>query len=254
MNIICSLVICFAMYSIIPMPLIQWTEEKRKYCFCFLPVVGVIIGAVWFLLYGLLQNFSIAFSAIILMLISVVISGGIHFDGLLDTCDAMFSYGDKEKKLEILKDPRTGAFGVIGTAVYLALLFASYNELLALDTKLYVFVPFSFVLSRALASFCMLTVQPAKKTGLGASFSNASNTKVNQITLVLWMVLVFVIFAVLNYIMAVIIAIAITLFLAIYIRYIKRDFGGISGDLTGFIVMAVELIIPFCVAIGGHFL
>ena len=38
-------------------------------------------------------------------LIPVWVTGGIHLDGYADTCDALSSYGDREKKLEILKDP-----------------------------------------------------------------------------------------------------------------------------------------------------
>ena len=43
----------------------------------------------------------------------------IHMDGFLDTMDALNSYGSREKKLEILKDSRTGAFAVIGFGLYL---------------------------------------------------------------------------------------------------------------------------------------
>ena len=58
------------------------------------------------------------FFAIAMALIPVIVSGGIHLDGFADTVDALSSYGDREKKLEILKDPNTGAFAVIGLCVY----------------------------------------------------------------------------------------------------------------------------------------
>ncbi len=51
-------------------------------------------------------------------LIPVWITGGIHLDGYADTCDALSSYGDREKKLEILKDPHCGAFAVIRLCSY----------------------------------------------------------------------------------------------------------------------------------------
>ena len=57
----------------------------------------------------------------------VLVSGGIHTDGFIDTVDALSSYGDKEKKLEILKDPHTGAFAIIGAIMYYLLFFWIYD-------------------------------------------------------------------------------------------------------------------------------
>ena len=55
---------------------------------------------------------------VILLLISVFVTGGIHLDGLLDTADAMSSYQERERRLEILKDSHAGAFAVITCVVY----------------------------------------------------------------------------------------------------------------------------------------
>ena len=57
----------------------------------------------------------------ILLAVPIFITGGIHMDGFMDTCDARASYGDREKKLAILKDTHTGAFAVIFGALYLIL-------------------------------------------------------------------------------------------------------------------------------------
>lgn len=254
MNVFWSFIICFAMYSIIPMPMTEWTKERTKYCFCFFPLIGLLIGTLWYGMFLILGDFSSIFSAIILMLLSVIISGGIHLDGLIDTCDAMFSYGDKSKKLEILKDPRTGAFGVIGAIIYFFILFASYYELLIQNTKLIYFMPFVFILSRAVASLSMLSVKSAKSTGLGATFSSSSDTKVNKTVLCVWILLIFAVFLYLNFLFGIIVFAIISLFLLWFIKYINREFGGITGDLTGFIMMLIELILPFSLAIGGHFL
>ena len=53
---------------------------------------------------------------------------GIHLDGYADTIDAISSYGDREKKLQILKDPHTGAFAVIGLCVYFTAVLALWSE------------------------------------------------------------------------------------------------------------------------------
>ena len=52
--------------------------------------------------------------------IILLVTGGIHMDGYMDTMDALHSYGNREKKLEILKDSHIGAFAVIMTVLYVA--------------------------------------------------------------------------------------------------------------------------------------
>ena len=111
-----AMIIAIAMYSKIPMPRVDWNEKNMRYAMCFFPLVGVIIG-VWEIVAGNLitvwKGEGTFFYAVVLTLIPVFITGGIHLDGFADTMDAKSSYGDREKKLQILKDPHTGAFAII---------------------------------------------------------------------------------------------------------------------------------------------
>ena len=103
-NIGRSLCVAFSMYSKIPMPQVEWTKESMQYCICFFPAVGAVIGAatlLWNMLVGAKLSGSLLFTAV-LILIPVLITGGIHLDGLLDTADALSSYKTKEEKREIL--------------------------------------------------------------------------------------------------------------------------------------------------------
>ena len=89
-----SFIIAFAMYSKIPMPRTEWTKDNMKYAMCFFPVIGAVIGAV-ILLWNYIQGyagFGNSFYTVVLMMIPVLITGGIHLDGLLDTSDALSSY------------------------------------------------------------------------------------------------------------------------------------------------------------------
>ena len=63
------------------------------------------------------------------VVLPVLLNGGIHMDGFLDVTDAKSSYGDREKKLEILKDPHTGAFAIIGGCVYFLIYYGAFGEL-----------------------------------------------------------------------------------------------------------------------------
>ena len=98
------------------MPNVEWKPESMRYMMCFFPLVGVVIGlllAGWVWLSG-----ALGFGAILRgagsVLIPAAVSGGIHLDGFADTCDALASNAGPERRGEILKDPHTGAFAVIG--------------------------------------------------------------------------------------------------------------------------------------------
>ena len=107
-----AMIIAIAMYSKIPMPRVDWNEKNMRYAMCFFPLVGVIIGVLEIVAGNLItvwKGEGTFFYAVVLTLIPVFITGGIHLDGFADTMDAKSSYGDREKKLEILKDPHTGA-------------------------------------------------------------------------------------------------------------------------------------------------
>ena len=115
MKLIKSFIACFSTYSRIPMPHVNLDSDDMKYALMFFPFIGALIGIVEYLIYSICVNYSIPnfFRACIMSVIPVFITGGIHIDGFMDTVDALSSYGDKEKKLSIMKDPNAGAFSII---------------------------------------------------------------------------------------------------------------------------------------------
>ena len=110
------------MFSALPMPQFDWNEKNMRYALCAFPLVGVVCGALWCVC-GVLP-LPAAARAAGFCLVPVWVTGGIHLDGYADTCDALSSYGDTAKKLEILKDPHCGAFAVIRLCSYFAAYFA----------------------------------------------------------------------------------------------------------------------------------
>ena len=164
-------IIAFSMYSRIPMPMFEWKEEDMKYAMCFFPVIGVVIGAVFYGMFLLLSWLlpGSFLSAGILLAVPIFITGGIHMDGFMDTCDARASYGDREKKLAILKDTHTGAFAVIFGALYLILYAAACMEL---DRETAMLVSIGFVISRSLSGLSTVTFPEARKHGMLADFMN----------------------------------------------------------------------------------
>ncbi|WDT81929.1 MAG: adenosylcobinamide-GDP ribazoletransferase [Candidatus Manganitrophus sp.] len=107
------------------------TERDLGRSVLFFPVVGLAIGA---FLMGLAQLLGLiltpALSAALLLLALVLITGGLHLDGLADLCDGLAAGGGRERILSVMKDPHIGAFGVIGLVIVLILKYALFGEMI----------------------------------------------------------------------------------------------------------------------------
>jgi len=93
----------------------------------FLPLVGLMIGFLWCLLFWLIAYFPIPLQlkAAFLAIYPFFITGFIHLDGFMDTQDALLSRRPLADKLRILKDPNCGAFSVISLVILFLLQFAA---------------------------------------------------------------------------------------------------------------------------------
>ncbi len=88
----------------------------------FFPVVGLAIGATaWLAGHLFLLLFSPLVAAVLLTLVLLAASGGLHMDGLADTADGFFSSRPRERILEIMRDSRVGAMGVIAMVLVILL-------------------------------------------------------------------------------------------------------------------------------------
>lgn len=123
---------CQSMFCALPCPWQVWDEDARDRMLLFLPVVGLVIGGLWYGLAWAMEQIGLphVIRALVLALYPIQISGGIHLDGFMDVCDAIGSYRPLERRREILKDSHVGAFAVSGCAV---LLLAQFAALFAMD-------------------------------------------------------------------------------------------------------------------------
>ena len=170
-------------------------------------------------------------------LIPVWITGGIHLDGYADTCDALSSYGDREKKLEILKDPHCGAFAVIRLCSY----FAAYLALCACVQ----FTPqagllwmMALVLERALSGYAVAAFPMAKNTGLAHTFASAADRATVRRVLALLAAVLCCAMLTLGGWALVLAALAV---LWRYHAVACKQFGGITGDLAGWFLQKTEI-------------
>lgn len=248
MFILKSLFVALSMYSRIPVPRTVWTESSMKYAMCFFPVVGAIIGAVIFAAGMLLKTFcgSIIFSAV-MTVIPVIITGGIHLDGFLDTSDALSSYEGTEKKLEILKDPNSGAFAVIAAAVYFTLSLGGWSIILPDDI---IIISLFYCVSRALSGISIVSFPLAKKTGLAAMFSEAAHRSRVRFVLILWLAAAAAAAVVINPVITLLAAAAAALSFSVYYAVSIKNFGGITGDTAGWFLQICELAVLLAVGAG----
>lgn len=249
MNLFKSMIIAFSTYSRIPMPEVLWNEKNMKYSLIFFPFIGAVIGGLllgWRQLSGVLGLGSFMQSAVALS-IPVMISGGIHLDGFIDTADALSSFQTRERKLEILKDPHTGAFAVISCSIYFILYFGALTELKSL--KAYLLLSIGFILSRALSGLALVLFRSAKKEGLLYAFSSAAHRKITGILLV---VIILVCAGLMLYVDGkggTALLLSAGLVFTYYRQVSYRQFGGITGDLAGFFLQVCELAMAVVAAV-----
>ena len=95
------------------------------------PLVGLLLGALLLAAQALLNQQPAVLQAALLLTLWVALSGGLHLDGLADTADAWVGgYGDRERTLAIMKDPRSGPIAVVVLVLLLLLKFAALLVLL----------------------------------------------------------------------------------------------------------------------------
>ena len=265
MTFLKSLILAFTTFSFIPAPRIEWNEKNMRYIMCAFPLVGLVIGAVWVawfvfgiqLLFVWQRSISLHLIALGFTLIPVFITGGIHLDGFMDTCDALASHASREKKLEILKDSHSGAFAVLACLLYFLSYYilsfeicdyflgeTSSGRFADFLTRLMNFLPLVsiFVLSRLLSAFAVATFPIAKDSGLLHTFANASAKK---FTAVFCYICFFLLSAALIYFYRflgiALVGINLSVFCFYFVIAVK-NFGGITGDTAGFFVQMCEIL------------
>lgn len=247
-----SLMIALSVFTRIPMPDTEWKKENMRYIFCWFPFIGVILGLLEYIWHYIAVYFGLGcfIYAAAATVIPVALTGGIHIDGFMDTCDALSSHGDREKMQSILKDPHTGAFAIIYTFVYFILYFGSLTQLYGSTGGVICFCA-AYVLVRAMTVILIMSTEPSSKSGLLYSLAEHNSTVVTSIITVVWLMGSLGAMESASVMPALISVIALILFNVLFRRKALKSFGGISGDLAGFFISVGELMCIFIAAVGG---
>lgn len=213
------------------------------------PIVGLFQGMIYAgSLYVLNERtpMSALAAAFVLWLLTIVVTGGLHLDGWMDASDAFFSYRDINKRLEIMSDPRSGAFAVLSVIVLLACRFLFIYEITIsasiLSYWMIVLIPF---LGRTMMGVLLTTAPLAKQEGLAYYFKKAAGK--NSITIYYaYFVAVGLLVICLNetgFLVFLFLAAAALLALLFIKKKIVEWFSGITGDVLGAFVEGVEAVL-----------
>ena len=256
MRLLKLLAISFTLYSSIPMPRFPWKEEDMSKSLACFPLVGALMGA---LVYGLnavrpMADLPVAVRILLTLALPLLITGGIHLDGFMDVEDALHSYGDIPKKLEILKDPHIGAFAVISLVKWMLLYAAAITAILLRirdngqqAQRMVLLFGLNFVLSRCLSGLLALTLQKAKKEGMLYE-ETKENQKPVLVFLLLQLIAVVTGMLILHPAVAAAILVTILIWTVLYRQQALKHFGGVTGDTAGFYLTVGEILAALAMA------
>lgn len=235
----------------------------------FFPIVGVMVGLL-LTLFSLLLLWLLppGIASIGIVLAWVMLTGGLHLDGLMDTADGVLSGRAREKMLDIMKDSRVGAMGVLAaifvilskTAVLFQLLQLANQNLAELK---YVFIALTAATlwSRWWMVAAIAYWKPARTSGLGQLFQGIPLKYVSYSTVVaLFIYLMPLIFYMMNYPeasnliwLAMLLPITSAIVGYVQAKWLSHKLGGLTGDTYGAMTEMLEVVNLFVVIIFMQF-
>ena len=238
LKIINSFLIVLSFISIIPAPIPEWTPKNLRYFCVMLPAVGVIFGGLWAVLWHILSwpGLSALLRGFVMMILTLALTGGLHLDGLMDTCDAVFSHRDRETRLKILSDTHAGSFAVMSCVIILMAKTLLFSELLTLNPNPLTLITVP-IYSRLGMSLLLNNLPFAKSGGLAVILGSSRHKRDN--------ILLLMMFVLLSVVSIKIIPAMMILCVMLHVIICVKIFGGITGDLLGAFVESSEIIMLF---------
>lgn len=206
----------------------DWRDEDFSRSVPYFPLVGLVIGSLLAAVnYGLFYIETPLFLRVTLLLLAeIIITGGLMYDGFMDTADGVFSARSRERMLEIMKDSHVGSNAVLAIIILLLLKIAAYLELSG-ETLTWVLLTMS-VATRTFMVVFIVNFPYARKEGIGHMFTKYAKP---FYTYIAFAVCAGIIAACgLQYLALAGICFTVTLIIA---QYLKTQLGGLTGDTYG---------------------
>lgn len=170
MKYIKDFLLMFQFFTRIPINMSLPCESKNfRDGSAFFSLMGLIIGLIQLGVYELMARFlPVNVTAAFIIVTAILVTGGLHIDGLGDTCDGFFALKGSDKIIEIMKDSRIGTFACVAIVLDLLVKFSAYGEVLAKGSPMLIVLAPMY--GRFSISMLAAMAKPAKPNGSGNLF------------------------------------------------------------------------------------
>ena len=205
------------------------------------PLVGLLFGLLLWLASHWLQGTPAPLHAALLLTLWVLLSGALHLDGLADSADAWLGgFGDRERTLLIMKDPRSGPIAVVTLVLVLMLKFCALWVLVEQGNGVQLLL--APLIGRAAMLGLFLSTPYVRQGGLGQALAEHLPRRAAG-----WVLLGCMLFCLLLGGWTVVLALAVFAWLR---QLMCRRLGGTTGDTAGAMLELLELAVVLGLALG----
>ncbi|WP_206460297.1 adenosylcobinamide-GDP ribazoletransferase [Anaerovorax sp. IOR16] len=232
-----------AFFTRLPVPYVEYTEERYLKGLELIPLLGILMGGI---LYGL-SFFHLIFDPQVVSMILlggyIVLTGGLHLDGLADTCDGIFSGRERDRMLEIMKDSHVGSFGVLSMIFFVAFYMVMYGRI---PYESLLVLP---VVGKSAPLISASFAEYVRPSGMGKLLVD----NCGKVELFMAIFVPTVVAALLNpwYLIAVGVAIVSVI---LSTNHLKKVLGGITGDTMGMVCELSQMVFVFVIYATQSFL
>ena len=222
-------------------------DEEFHKSIVYFPLVGFVIGLISFVVGSLaIKIFDPFLTSILIVAAEVILTGGLHIDGLGDTFDAIYSNRDKERMLEIMKDSRLGTNSLLAILFLILIKIGLINAMI--NSNLMCLIIFMPMISR-LSVIVMLykTVTP-RKVGMGNIFIGKATlnmfiTAIVYTSIIIVVISKFIFLSTsLNIIKLLSSILVVMLFDNLFKKSVYKKIDGVTGDILGCTIELGELV------------
>jgi len=234
--------------TVIPLPRRrEVSPEQVGRSIGYFPVVGIIIGLILAGLYWLLRLVlpSAVVSGLLLVCL-VVLTGGLHLDGFVDTCDGIAGHKTPEARHQVMRDSRAGAFGIVGVCCLLIVKYVSLNSVP--DSLMMMTLVLMPVVSRWAMVYAVFAYPYARPSGLGKVFKQAASRRRLAIATLVALAVAIPWFR----LAGLVIMLGVWVIVVAMAAYLKRKFSGLTGDTYGAINEVAEVSVLILVCLLAH--
>ena len=236
----------------IPINIDTGFDEEFHKTITYFPLVGLVLGVLIYII-GLVSGifFDSFITSIIVTLALVILTGGLHIDGLGDTFDAIYSYRDKERMLEIMKDSRLGTNSLLAI-MFLILLKIGFIYSIINNNLLWTVIFMPVVARLGVIVMMYKTVTP-RENGMGNLFIGKASTSMFTIAILYTIILMIgiskliLLASTFEAMMLISTIIILFIFNNLFKKHIHKKIDGVTGDILGCTIELGELIYLFCI-------